>query len=59
MNASNFVVNCVMRARRSSSPKLILGSWSAIDGASADWSGGRVPLIDREGSKPEDIVMAT
>lgn len=45
-----------MRARRSSKPKLMLGNWSAIDGASADDSGGRMPLVDSDGSKDVDIV---
>lgn len=44
-----------MRVRKSSKPKLMLGSESAIEGASADASGGRVPLVDSDGSN-EDIL---
>lgn len=36
MNASKRAVNWFMRLRRSSKPKLIEGSWSAIEGASCD-----------------------
>lgn len=36
MNESNFTVNFAMRSRSSSNPKFMLGSESAIDGASAD-----------------------
>lgn len=42
--------------RRSSNPKFILGSESAIEGASAVVRGGRMPLVERDGSKDEDIV---
>lgn len=34
----------------------MLGRESAIDGASADMSGGRRPLVEREGSK-EDVML--
>jgi hypothetical protein len=34
MKASKRVVNWFMRARKSSKPKLMLGSWSAIEGTS-------------------------
>lgn len=44
-----------MRLRRSSNPKLILGSESAIEGAYADVNGGRMPLVERDGSN-EDIT---
>ena len=45
-----------MRFRRSSNPKLILGSESAIDGASAVVRGGRIPLVERDGSNDEDMM---
>jgi hypothetical protein len=45
-----------MRLRKSSNPKLMLGSVSAIDGASAVVSGGRTPLVESEGSNEDDIV---
>lgn len=51
MKASNLAVNWAMRLRRSSKPKLMLGSESAIDGASAEASGGRMPLVESDGSK--------
>ena len=51
MNASNLMVNCAMRLRSSSNPKLMLGRESATDGASADESGGRIPLVESDGSK--------
>jgi RNA polymerase I-specific transcription initiation factor RRN6 len=50
MNASNLTVNWAMLLRKSSNPKLMLGSESAIDGASAEASGGRMPLVESEGS---------
>jgi hypothetical protein len=34
----------------------MLGSVSAIDGASAVVSGGRTPLVESEGSNEDDIV---
>lgn len=34
----------------------MLGSESAMDGASADVRGGRMPLVDSDGSKDEDMV---
>jgi hypothetical protein len=51
MNASNRAVNWFMRLRRSSKPKLIEGSWSAMDGASCDEA--RIVVL-RDGSK---VVM--
>lgn len=48
-------MNCAIRLRRSSKPKLRLGSESAIEGASADANGGRMALVDRDGSK-DDIL---
>ena len=53
MKASNLAVNWAMRLRKSSNPKLILGSESAIDGANADDSGGRIPLVERDGSNED------
>lgn len=50
MKASNRVVNWFMRLRKSSKPKFMLGSWSAIEGTS--W-GARIELL-REGS---NVVM--
>jgi len=55
MNVSNLTVNFAIRSRSSSNPKLILGSESAIDGASAEERGGRIALVDKEGSKTVDI----
>lgn len=34
----------------------MLGSESAMEGASADASGGRMPLVESEGSNDEDMV---
>lgn len=34
----------------------MLGSVSAIDGASAELRGGRIALVDRDGSNDVDIV---
>lgn len=45
-----------MELRKSSNPKLMLGNESAIDGASAEASGGRIPLVERDGSNEEAIV---
>lgn len=56
MNASNLAVNCAMRFRRSSNPKLIFGRESAIDGACADDSGGRMPLVESDGSNEAIVV---
>ena len=56
MKASNRAVNWAMRLRRSSKPKFILGNESAIEGASADVRGGRMPLVDNEGSKEEAMM---
>jgi hypothetical protein len=36
----------------------MLGSESAIEGASAEARGGRMPLVERDGSKVEAIVWA-
>lgn len=55
MNASNFTVNCAMELRKSSNPKLMLGNESAIDGASAEARGGRMPLVESDGSNEEVI----
>jgi hypothetical protein len=56
MKVSNFIVNFAMRSRSSSNPKLMLGSVSAIDGASAELRGGRIALVDRDGSKTVDMI---
>lgn len=45
-----------MRSRRSSKPKSMLGSESAIDGASAELRGGRVE-VERDGSKRVAMVL--
>lgn len=50
MKLSNRLVNCAMRFRRSSKPKFILGRVSAIEGALAEERGGRMALVEREGS---------
>lgn len=47
MKASNRDVNWFMRLRKSSKPKLMLGSWSAIEGTSCE---ARIELLS-EGSK--------
>ena len=52
MKASNRVVNWFMRLRKSSKPKLMLGSWSAMEGTSCEVA--RIELL-RDGSK---VVMA-
>lgn len=44
-------MNLAIRSRSSSKPKLIEGSESAIEGARADESGGRMALVERDGSK--------
>jgi hypothetical protein len=51
MKASKRAVNWFMRLRRSSKPKLIDGSWSAMDGASCKEA--RIVMLN-EGSK---VVM--
>jgi hypothetical protein len=47
MNASNRDVNWFIRLRKSSKPKLMPGSWSAIEGTSCE---ARIELL-RDGSK--------
>ncbi len=59
MNASNLTVNLFMRSRSSSNPKLMLGRESAIDGAVADESGGRIALVESEGSNIVDMVTSS
>jgi hypothetical protein len=54
---SNLIVNLAIRSRSSSKPKLMLGRESAIEGASEDERGGRIVLVEREGSK--GIVVVT
>lgn len=44
-----------MRLRKSSKPKFKFGRESAIEGASADANGGRMALVDNEGSKDDMI----
>lgn len=56
MKLSNLTVNLAMRSRSSSKPKLMFGRESAIDGASADARGGRIVLVESEGSKAVDIL---
>lgn len=51
INASKRAVNWFMRLRKSSNPKLMEGSWSAMDGAS--WGEARIVVLS-EGSK---VVM--
>jgi hypothetical protein len=48
MKASKRAVNWFMRLRKSSNPKLIEGSWSAMDIAS--WDEARIVVL-RDGSK--------
>jgi hypothetical protein len=55
MKASKRDVNWFMRLRRSSKPKLMLGSWSAMDGTSCEVA--RIELLS-EDSKVV-IVCAT
>ena len=57
MNSSNRSVKRAIRSRRSSNPKLIFGRLSAIEGASADEKGGRIALVDREGSNMVAIAL--
>jgi len=54
IKSSKRSVKRAMRSRRSSKPKLMFGRESAIEGASA--RGGRMVLVDKEGSKGVDIV---
>lgn len=56
MNASKLALNWAIRFRRSSNPKLMLGSESATDGASALARGGLMPLVESDGSNDEDIA---
>ena len=56
MNASNLIVNFAIRSRNSSNPKLMLGRESAIEGASAEERGGRIALVEREGSNAVDMI---
>jgi hypothetical protein len=56
MKASNLAVNCAMRLRRSSNPKLMLGSESAIEGATAEERGGRIEDAERDDSKAVAIL---
>jgi hypothetical protein len=51
IKASKRAVNWFMRLRKSSKPKLIEGSWSAMD--SASWDEARIVVLS-EGSK---VVM--
>ena len=57
MKSSNRSVKRAIRSRRSSKPKLMAGRLSAIEVASAVESGGRMALVERDGSKRVDIVM--
>ena len=57
MNSSKRVVNLAMRSRNSSKPKLMLGSESAIEGASADAKGARSVLLEADGSNMEDAIV--
>jgi len=56
MNSSKRSVNRAIRSRRSSKPKFMLGSESAIEGALTEWRGGRIVLVEREGSNKVAIV---
>ena len=56
MNVSNLTVNLAMRSRNSSKPKLMLGSESAIEGAFAEDRGGRIVLVESDGSNIVDIL---
>jgi hypothetical protein len=57
MNVSNLTVNLAILSRSSSNPKLMLGRESAIEGASAEESGGRIMLVDSDGSKAVDMTI--
>lgn len=59
MKVSNFTVNFAILSRSSSKPKLMLGSESAIEGASAEESGGRIVLVESEGSKAVDMMICS
>ena len=50
MKLSNLTVNFAILSRNSSKPKLILGRESAIEGASAEESGGRIALFESDDS---------
>lgn len=56
MKLSNLAVNLAMRSLSSSNPKLMLGSESTIEGASAELRGARMTLVDMLGSKVVDIL---
>lgn len=56
MKVSKRTVNAAMRLRRSSKPKVMLGRESAMEGAVAEERGGRMALVEREGSKVVAIV---
>ena len=56
INASNLTVNFAIRSRSSSKPKLMLGRESAIEGASAEARGGRIALVERDGSNVVDMI---
>ena len=56
MKLSKRVVNWAMRSRSSSKPKLMLGSVSAMEGAIAEERGGRIVLVESEGSKSVAIL---
>lgn len=58
MKVSKHSVKAAMRARRSSKPKFIGGRESAIEGAEAVERGARMALVEKEGSKRVDIVLA-
>lgn len=57
MNVSNLTVNLAILSRSSSNPKLMLGRESAIEGASAEDGGGRIMLVESDGSKAVDMVI--
>lgn len=57
MNSSKRSVNRAIRSRSSSKPKLMFGRLSAIEGASADERGGRIALMDSEGSNIDAIAL--
>jgi len=56
MKVSNLIVNFAIRSRNSSKPKLMFGSESAIEGASAEDRGARIVLVDSDGSNIVDIL---
>ena len=58
MKSSKRSVKRAMRSRRSSKPKVMAGRLSAIEGASAVENGARMALVERDGSKRVDIVIA-